>query len=122
MPDAAVLRTRPGFGDGIWIGGGAWVLLLLGVLFIVLPVGSLLQRSLWTADGAWLGLSLFAQYLETPALLDSAWRSLRLSARSRMPGWQARLFIYLARNAASASDYFRIPAGRVVEIGTQVNV
>ncbi|SEN75909.1 KUP system potassium uptake protein [Gemmobacter aquatilis] len=49
-------------------------------------------------------------------------RSLRLSARSRMPGWQARLFIYLARNAASASDYFRIPAGRVVEIGTQVNV
>ncbi|WP_420342354.1 potassium transporter Kup [Paenirhodobacter sp.] len=49
-------------------------------------------------------------------------RSLRPSVRSPMPMWQARIFIYLARNAASASDYFRIPAGRVVEIGTQVNV
>ena len=52
----------------------------LGLLFVVLPVWALLQRGLWTSDGAWLGLSLFAQYLETPALLDSAWRSLRLSA------------------------------------------
>ncbi len=49
-------------------------------------------------------------------------RSLRPSVRSRMPMWQARIFIYLSRNAASASDYFRIPVGRVVEIGTQMNV
>lgn len=49
-------------------------------------------------------------------------RSLRRSTRSRMPAWQSQLFLFLSRNAASASDYFRIPAGRVVEIGTQVNV
>lgn len=49
-------------------------------------------------------------------------RSLRLSAKSTMPVWQSRLFIYLSRNAATASDYFHIPAGRVVEIGTQVNI
>jgi len=49
-------------------------------------------------------------------------RSLKLSPRRRMPGWQSVLFFYLARNAASASDWFRIPASRVVEIGTQVNV
>lgn len=49
-------------------------------------------------------------------------RSLRPSVRSPMPMWQARIFIYLSRNAASAPDYFRIPAGRVVEIGTQMNV
>lgn len=49
-------------------------------------------------------------------------RRLRLSTRSNMPGWQARLFIWLSRNSAGPSDYFRIPAGRVVEIGTQVNV
>lgn len=49
-------------------------------------------------------------------------RRLRLSSKSRMPGWQARLFIALSRNAAGASDYFRIPAGRVVEIGTQMNI
>ncbi len=49
-------------------------------------------------------------------------RSLKLAARSAMPAWQSRLFIYLARNAAGATDYFQIPAGRVVEIGTQVNL
>jgi KUP system potassium uptake protein len=49
-------------------------------------------------------------------------RSLRLSAKSAMPAWQSRLFIYLARNAAAATDYFHIPAGRVVEIGAQVNI
>lgn len=49
-------------------------------------------------------------------------RSLKLAARSAMPIWQSRLFIFLARNAAGATDYFHIPAGRVVEIGTQVNV
>ena len=49
-------------------------------------------------------------------------RSLKLAAKSAMPDWQSRLFIFLARNSATASDYFHIPAGRVVEIGTQVNV
>lgn len=49
-------------------------------------------------------------------------RSLKLAARSGMPAWQSRLFIFLARNAASPTDYFHIPAGRVVEIGTQINV
>ena len=49
-------------------------------------------------------------------------RSLRLSAKSAMPVWQSRVFIYLSRNAAAATDYFHIPAGRVVEIGAQVNI
>lgn len=49
-------------------------------------------------------------------------RSLKPAAASGMPAWQTRLFIFLSRNAASATDYFHIPAGRVVEIGTQVNV
>lgn len=49
-------------------------------------------------------------------------RSLRLSSRREIPAWMARLFILMARNSAPASDYFRIPAGRVVELGTQVNV
>ena len=49
-------------------------------------------------------------------------RSLRLSSRREIPTWMARLFIFMARNSAPASDYFRIPVGRVVELGTQVNV
>lgn len=49
-------------------------------------------------------------------------RTLKLSSKSQLPGWQSRLFIFLSRNAAGASDYFHIPAGRVVEVGTQVNL
>lgn len=49
-------------------------------------------------------------------------RRIRISTRSRVPSWQGKLYITLARNAAGASDYFRIPAGRVVEIGTQMNI
>ncbi|MFT4011884.1 MAG: potassium transporter Kup [Paracoccus sp. (in: a-proteobacteria)] len=49
-------------------------------------------------------------------------RRIRIAAKSRVPGWQGKLFIALSRNSAAASDYFRIPAGRVVEIGTQMNI
>jgi KUP system potassium uptake protein len=49
-------------------------------------------------------------------------RSLRPSPQSGMPRWQDRLFIMLARTANDATDYFQIPTGRVVEVGTQVTV
>jgi len=49
-------------------------------------------------------------------------RSLKVAARSEMPKWQDRLFIALAAAASDATDYFRIPTGRVVEIGTQVAI
>src|SRR5277367_1961611 len=49
-------------------------------------------------------------------------RSLRPAARSGMPRWQDRLYIKLARAANDATDYFQIPTGRVVEVGTQVTI
>jgi KUP system potassium uptake protein len=49
-------------------------------------------------------------------------RSLRPAADSGMPRWQDRLFFSLARSANDATDYFQIPTGRVVEVGTQVNI
>jgi len=49
-------------------------------------------------------------------------RALKPAAKSGMPRWQDRLFIGLARTANDATDYFQIPTGRVVEIGTQVTV
>lgn len=49
-------------------------------------------------------------------------RSLKAAANSGMPMWQDRLFIGLARSAADATEYFQIPTGRVVEIGTQVAI
>ena len=49
-------------------------------------------------------------------------RSFKPAARSRMPLWQDQLFIALAEHAMDATEYFRIPKERVVEIGTQVGI
>lgn len=49
-------------------------------------------------------------------------RSLKASVNSSMPLWLNRLYIGLAENAADATEYFQIPTGRVVEVGTQVTI
>ncbi|MBO0763878.1 MAG: potassium transporter Kup [Hyphomicrobiaceae bacterium] len=49
-------------------------------------------------------------------------RSLKTTLKSDMPRWQERLFIWLAGRAEDATEYFRIPSDRVVEVGTQVMV
>jgi KUP system potassium uptake protein len=49
-------------------------------------------------------------------------RALRPSADSKMPRWQDKLFILLARSSDDASRYFHIPSGRAVEIGTQITI
>jgi KUP system potassium uptake protein len=49
-------------------------------------------------------------------------RSVVPSANSGMPLWQDKLFIFLMKNAANPTEFFHIPPGRVVELGTQVTV
>jgi KUP system potassium uptake protein len=49
-------------------------------------------------------------------------RSIKPATKSAMPDWQDQLFIGLSRHAANASDFFNIPAGRVVELGTLVTI
>jgi KUP system potassium uptake protein len=49
-------------------------------------------------------------------------RALRPAKTSRMPHWQDKLFILLARSSDDASRYFHIPSGRAVEIGTQITI
>ena len=49
-------------------------------------------------------------------------RALRPAGVSRMPRWQDKLFIALARSSDDASRYFHIPSGRAVEIGTQITI
>ena len=49
-------------------------------------------------------------------------RTLRPAAHSGMPRWQDHLFIALSRSSNDATDYFQIPTGRVVEVGTQVTI
>jgi KUP system potassium uptake protein len=49
-------------------------------------------------------------------------RALKPAAYSGMPRWQDHLFIALSRSSNDATDYFQIPTGRVVEVGTQVTI
>jgi KUP system potassium uptake protein len=49
-------------------------------------------------------------------------RSILPDARSGMPLWQDNLFIFLMKNAANPTDFFKIPPGRAVELGTQLTV
>ena len=49
-------------------------------------------------------------------------RSIKPAAKSQMPRWQDNIFLSLARRATNASDFFNIPAGRVVELGTMVTI
>jgi KUP system potassium uptake protein len=49
-------------------------------------------------------------------------RSVVPSAQSGMPLWQDKIFIFLMKNAANPTDFYKIPPGRVVEMGAQVTV
>ena len=49
-------------------------------------------------------------------------RTLKTANNSQMPRWQEHLFIALAKQAASAPDFFHIPSDRVVELGAQMKV
>jgi KUP system potassium uptake protein len=38
----------------------------------------------------------------------------------RMRLWRKKLFVFMARNARSATEFFGLPPNRVVELGTQI--
>lgn len=44
------------------------------------------------------------------------------SGPARMSRWRKKLFILMTRNARSATAFFGIPPGRVVELGTQIEL
>jgi len=42
------------------------------------------------------------------------------SLDSEMVLWREKLFIAMFRNAGSATNFFKLPANRVIELGSQV--
>ena len=44
------------------------------------------------------------------------------AAVPRMPRWRLWLFLLMARNAVPATEFFRIPSDRVVELGARVAI
>ncbi|MFZ4607259.1 MAG: potassium transporter Kup [Caulobacter sp.] len=49
-------------------------------------------------------------------------RTVVAASKSGMPKWQDRLFIALSKNATTPTDFYHLPPGRVVEMGTQVSI
>ena len=45
-----------------------------------------------------------------------------VAAVSEMSLWREKLFAMMARNAGNAADYFKLPANRVIELGTKVEI
>jgi KUP system potassium uptake protein len=45
---------------------------------------------------------------------------LMITKRPGMMRWRKVLFAFLSRNAHAATDFFRLPANRVVEMGTLI--
>jgi KUP system potassium uptake protein len=44
------------------------------------------------------------------------------SSVPRMPGWQQWLYALLSRNSVPATEFFRIPPDRVVELGVKIAI
>jgi KUP system potassium uptake protein len=60
------------------------------------------------------------EIMETSFFLSR--RSIKPATPSKMNLWQDRIFIMMANNAVDATEYFRIPKDRVVEVGTQLGI
>jgi KUP system potassium uptake protein len=48
--------------------------------------------------------------------------TLLATGKEKLARWRKKLFIIMARNARSATDYFGLPANRVVELGAQIQL
>ncbi|WP_235818014.1 potassium transporter Kup [Brucella thiophenivorans] len=87
---------------------------------VTLTFGYMQQPNIPRALGLCRKLGWRFDIMTTSFFLSRRW--LKASVHSGMPLWQDKLFILLARTASDATEYFQIPTGRVVEIGTQVNI
>jgi len=97
----------------------------------LLELGSGFYRMIWKTG--------FMEQLSVPAMLERArlkgfnsmpsttsyflGRDVLLTGgKSKMMTWRKVLFSFLSRNSVSASTYFGLPPGRVVELGMQVDL
>ena len=77
-PATTALRQRAHWTDRIAHGALLLVVAAL-VLFLALPLASILVKSLQNSDGAFVGLLNFTSYLASPSLLTSLWHSVWVS-------------------------------------------
>ncbi len=66
-----------------------------------------------------------SQVLPFDMMTTSFFVSRALIVSSTEPGmaeWRERLFVALSKNAMNAADFFKIPANRVIEMGTRIEI
>jgi iron(III) transport system permease protein len=78
LPTVAALRQRAHWTDRIAHAALLLVVLAL-VVFLALPLASILVKSLQNGEGAFVGLINFSNYLASPSLLSSLWHSVWVS-------------------------------------------
>jgi iron(III) transport system permease protein len=78
LPSHVALRQRAHWTDRI-AHAVLWAVVLALVVFLALPLASILVKSLQSSDGAFVGLVNFTSYLATPSLLTSLWHSVWVS-------------------------------------------
>lgn len=78
-PPVAALRQRAHWTDRIALGALLLVVVAL-VVFLALPLASILVKALQNSEGAFVGLANFTSYLASPSLLSSLWHSVWVSA------------------------------------------
>ena len=79
LPATAPLRQHAHWSDRIAHAALLLIVLALAV-FLAAPLAAILVKSLQNPDGAFVGLVNFTSYLTTPALLQSLWHSVWVSA------------------------------------------
>ncbi len=107
-PAARPLRQRAHWSDRV-AHAGLLVLLLVLVVFLALPLASILIKALQNGDGRFVGLANFASYLQTPSLLQSFVNSIWVSALATVITVPLAFgFAYaLARSCIPAKGTFR---------------
>ncbi len=110
---ASVAMTAPVKQRAHWtdhIASAAIAVVAIGLLaFLASPLAAILLQSLENADGRFVGLANFVSYAQSPALLQSLWNSVWVSALVTLVTVPlAFVFAYaLARSCMPAKGFFR---------------
>jgi len=87
---------------------------------VVLAYGFMESPNVPKTLGKYRALGLKFDIMSTSFFMGR--RSIVPDVSSEMPPWQDHLFIFLMKNAANPTDFFKIPPGRAVELGSQVTL
>jgi KUP system potassium uptake protein len=91
-----------------------------GFYRVVLRFGFMEEPNVPEGLGALRPHGLEFKPLETTYFLSR--ETLVRSARPAMAKWRRNIFSVMARNARTASSFFKLPPNRVVELGAQIEL